>query len=1061
MPTGDEGGPRSCESCGTELPSPASRFCPDCGAPVVQATSSREKRKTVTLLFTDVTGSTALGEQLDPEAYRSVMGRYFAVSRAAVERHGGTVEKFVGDAVLAVFGVPEVREDDALRAVRAAADVAAAVTVLSDELVRDLDVALAIRTGVNTGSVVTGADRAGGSFATGDAVNTAARLEQAAGPGEVLLGEATYALVRDAVTVEEVEPVMAKGKAEPVRAYRLVEVDGQAAGRARRLDAPLVGRAHEARTLDDLLTRTVTTQRGHLVSVLGAPGIGKTRLVSDFLDRAGAHAQVLRGRCVSYGQGITYWPLVQVVRGAAGLRGDESSEVARHALTALLPGSPDDPEVVALLLPLLGAGGEPGDADQTAWAASRLLEQVAVRAPVVIEVDDLQWAEPTLLDLLHRLTEETRDLPLLLVCQARPELLDTHPTWGQGSANAVSLALEPLGSDDTAVALGAMLGPGVPQQVVDAVARWSGGNPLFVEEMAAHLVESGLLTRDGTGWRLVGDLAEVSAPATVSALLAARLARLPQTELDLVEAVSVVGLEFTTEQARHLLPGPDPVPLLASLVRRDLLRRDRSVATGDGWSFRHALIREAAYDGLPKADRSRLHAALADHLTETGTGAGSAGGEQQAFIAHHRTRAAAYAAELAPRDARTRELADLAADAIYEAVERVLELGQFSAATAMGREVLELPLSAGRRRRLLLQVVHEAAWLRPAEEQRAAIEDLERTLDDPDEPATSLERNQVLLCRLSHLVDSGEDATLIDQVEAVARLVCDEARRVGDHQALTSALFELAMVHSFHATWGPTLPLSIERAEVGSLNRRRAAIAERTHIYLLGPFPARALVDHARETRTPSLPPLQLLALDLAEQAGLAAAGEHDPGRVRELELFAEEHRAETLGHSRQMLAAAHMWSGDVAAAAEAFRQISDEQLAQGLHSYASTYLPWHALLAMETGTPIGELADRVSLAAAHTAPDDVMSVALVGAAQARLAAEAGRHEEARLLAEQAVEVIDRGDQTWHRADLRRWMADVVPPDRRRQLLTEARDLYAEKGLLLWQRRVEGLLADR
>lgn len=1014
----------------------------------------------MTLLFTDVTGSTALGEQLDPEAYRSVMGRYFAVSRAAVERHGGTVEKFVGDAVLAVFGVPEVREDDAVRAVRAAAEVAAGVETLSQDLVRELGVNLAIRTGVNTGPVVTGADRAGGSFATGDAVNTAARLEQAAAPGEVLLGEATYSLVRDAVTVEEVEPVFAKGKAEPVRAYRLLAVDEQAAGRARRLDAALIGRAQEARTLDDLLARTLTTGRGHLVSVLGAPGIGKTRLVSDFLDRVGLQARVLRGRCVSYGQGITYWPLVQVVRDAAGLRGDESPEVAHHALTALLDDTSDQAEVVGLLLPLLGEGGDPGDAEQTAWAASRLLEQVALRSPVVVEVDDLQWAEPTLLELLQRVTTETRDLPLLLVCQARPELLDAHPTWGQGSVNAVSLGLEPFGDEHTASALQAILGPGVPPAVADAVARWSGGNPLFVEEMAAHLVATGQLvpTDDRPGWRLVSDLDELSVPATVSALLAARLARLPQPELDLLEAASVVGLDFTTEQARHLSPGRDPSPLLSSLVRRELLRRNRSATAGEGWSFRHGLIREAAYDALPKTDRIRLHAALADHLADTATQVGSAGREQEAFIAYHRTRAASYAAELAPKDIHTRDLADEAADAMYDAVERALELGQFHAATAMGREVLTLPLSAGRRRRLLLQVIIEGAWVRPAEEHRAAIEDLESTLDDPAEPAAPLERDLVRLCRLSHLMDTGEDESVVEQVEAQAEHVRDLARRVGDNQALTAALYQLSGVNAFRGTWANVLGLNEEIAEVGSLTRRRAALRGRTHVYLLGPFPASALVEHARATRTPSLPPLQLFALDLAEQAGLAASGQHDPRRMTELEAIAAEYGLANIDHGQQMLGAVHMWTGDLAAAANDFRLIADAQVEYGLYTYASTYLPWHALIAVDAGEAIADHADRVALAAEHTAPNDVMSVGFVSAAQALLAADTGDHESAARLAEHAIKVMDRGDQTWNQADVRRWMAGVLPDDRRRQVLIESRDLYVAKGLLLWQRHVEQLL---
>src|SRR4051794_1529418 len=256
-----------------------------CGPPFPPAAG--EPRRTVTLLFTDVTGSTAMGEQLDPEAYRGVMGRYFAVARTAIGRHGGTVEKFVGDAVLAVFGVPEIREDDALRAVRAAQELNEAVAELSIQLVAELGVQLVLRTGVNTGAVVTGSARAGGSFATGDAVNTAARLEQAAGAGEILLGGTTYALVRDAVEAEKAEPVLAKGKAEAVAAYRLLGVLDAVRGRRRREDIALVGRTHESRALDDALERTASSGRSHLITVVGPAGIGKSRLVSEFLARIG------------------------------------------------------------------------------------------------------------------------------------------------------------------------------------------------------------------------------------------------------------------------------------------------------------------------------------------------------------------------------------------------------------------------------------------------------------------------------------------------------------------------------------------------------------------------------------------------------------------------------------------------------------------------------------------------------------------------------------------------------------------------------------------------------
>src|SRR4051812_21601489 len=288
MVSGGSTGFLACAACGAELPSTV-KFCFECGAPV-PAVVERETRRMVTLLFTDVTGSTAMGEQLDPEAFRGVLGRYFALVRTAVERHGGTVEKFVGDAVLAVFGVPEVHEDDALRAVRAADELNGAVAVLSEQLISELGVRLAIRTGVNTGSVVTGSARAGGSFATGDAVNTAARLEQAAGDGEILLGATTYALVRDAVQVESVADVTAKGKAELVPAYRLLRVLDAPHGRRRREDVPLVGRTQENRALDDALERTVTSGHSHLMTVLGPPGIGKSRLVSEFLLRVGDRA---------------------------------------------------------------------------------------------------------------------------------------------------------------------------------------------------------------------------------------------------------------------------------------------------------------------------------------------------------------------------------------------------------------------------------------------------------------------------------------------------------------------------------------------------------------------------------------------------------------------------------------------------------------------------------------------------------------------------------------------------------------------------------------------------
>jgi len=433
----------------------SARFCPACGAPVVVAEA--EVRKTVTLLFCDVAGSTALGERLDPEALRGVMSRYFAAAREAVLRHGGTVEKFVGDAVLAVFGIPEVREDDALRAVRAAAELRDCLADLSQELMGSMGIELAVRTGVNTGSVVAGSAHAGGSFATGDAVNTAARLEQAAAPGEVLIGASTLWLVRDAVEVEAVAPLAVKGKAEPLAAYRLVQVLDSERGRSRHPDAALVGRGRESLALADALARTTQDGRGRLVTVLGPAGMGKTRLVEHFLAGLGQDVQVLRGRCVSYGRGITFWPIVQLLRQAAGLIGEETPESTEKALLALMDTAPDKGAVVAVLLPLLGLGGEPGGADEIFWAVRGVLEHLAGHGPLVVSVEDIHWAEPTLLDLLERLREEARDVPLLIVCQARPELLEQRPGWGGGALNAITFLLEPLTGGHTAALLEGLL----------------------------------------------------------------------------------------------------------------------------------------------------------------------------------------------------------------------------------------------------------------------------------------------------------------------------------------------------------------------------------------------------------------------------------------------------------------------------------------------------------------------------------------------------------------------------------------------------------------------------
>ena len=485
-----------CPTCSTENRDGA-RFCDSCGALLAEAAPVREVRKTVTVFFCDVSGSTALGERIDPESLRQVMARYFEMAKTILERHGGTVEKFIGDAVMAVFGVPTVHEDDALRALRAAGELRDGLAALNDELERTYGTRLELRIGVNTGEVVTGTEE---RIATGDAVNVAARLEQAAPPGEVLVGEETLRLVRDSVEVEPVEPVAAKGKAEPVRAYRLLSV--KAVTETRRGGAPMVGRERQRKLLEGAFANVVGERSCELFTVLGTAGVGKSRLVAEFL-RSLEHATVARGQCLSYGEGIGYWPVTEVVM---QLRGDVSVDRATAALGSIL----GDESVAAT-------------PDEIAWAFRKLLESRAAERPLVVVFDDVHWGEPAFLDLVEHVADLSRDAPILLLCLARPELLDHRPAWGGGKLNATNVLLEPLAPDESRELIDALvheeqLGAELRARILESAA----GNPLFVEEMVAMIAERGAT--------------DVSVPPTIHALLAARLDQLDAAERNVLGA---------------------------------------------------------------------------------------------------------------------------------------------------------------------------------------------------------------------------------------------------------------------------------------------------------------------------------------------------------------------------------------------------------------------------------------------------------------------------------------------------------------------------------------------
>jgi class 3 adenylate cyclase/tetratricopeptide (TPR) repeat protein len=598
-------------------------------------------RRTVTVLFADVADSTPLGERLDPESLRRVMSRFFEGMSAVLERHGGTVEKFIGDAVMAVFGIPELHEDDALRAVRAATELRQALAALNDELERDLGVHIGMRVGINTGEVVAGDGSGGQMLATGDAVNVAKRLEESARTGEILLGEPTRRLVENAVVLEPRDDLALKGKSDLHAAWNVLAVIEGASAYARRLDAPLIGREAELQLLRDTYAECVEARSCRLFTVVGPAGIGKSRLSAELCTSLRDEATLLSGRCLAYGDGITFWPLVEII-GALG-----SDDGVREVLA-----DAEDADLVATRV--LGAVGSspasPGG--ETFWAVRRLFEEVARERPLLVLIEDIHWAEPTLLDLLEYLAGWTHDAPVLLLCLARPDLLDERPGWLTQTGGGV--VLDPL-TDEQARRL---LDEIAQEWPLDAAAREhiteaAEGNPLYLEQMAAMLAEGGPTHR---------------IPPTIHALIAARLDRLPAEEREVLESAAVAGKHFVRSALRKLLTDADESKVdasLLSLARKDLLmaRPGRE----DAYRFRHVLIRDAAYAGIPKEQRARLHERFADWAATTSAGRA---GDLDEIVGYHLEQAVRYRQQLGPLEAEGVELAQRAADMLGAAGRR-------------------------------------------------------------------------------------------------------------------------------------------------------------------------------------------------------------------------------------------------------------------------------------------------------------------------------------------------------------------------------------------------------
>jgi class 3 adenylate cyclase/tetratricopeptide (TPR) repeat protein len=689
-----------CSRCGEENLDRA-RYCMTCSTRLdLQGATEAEIRKTVTVVFCDVAGSTALGERLDPESLRLLMGTYFNEARAVLERHGGTVEKFIGDAVMSVFGVPSVHEDDALRAVRAAWDLRSALDDLNDRLEERYEVPIVIRTGVNTGVVVAGDSSAGQSFVTGDAVNVAARLEQAAPPGEILIGDSTHRLVRDSVRVEPLGALPVEGRGLPVTAFLLLDVPPEGVGLSRRLDSPLVGRQRELAVLDDVLDRTERQRVSSLVSLIGSPGIGKSRLTREFLAGAGDRARVVRGRCLPYGEGITFWPVTEVVKDAARVGDDDSPDQVLARIEALLADEPESALVAQRVAGVIGLAGGGAAIQESYWAVRKLLEALARGQPLIVVFDDIHWGQTAFLDLLEYLGGSAHEVRVMLVCIARPDLLDARPSWGTGQPNATTVHLEPLTEAESRQLITNLLkGAQVPEEALVRITQAAEGNPLFVEEMLRMLVDEGLLRKEGPTWVAIRDLSSVSMPPSIQAVLAARLDRLLPEEQAVIQRASVVGKVFWWGAVAELSPEearPRIGTHLQSLVRKELIRPDPSEFAGeDAFRFGHILTLDAAYDSIPKQIRGELHARLADWLERV---AGDRIREFEEIVGYHLEQAYRYQTELGAAGFRENALAERAGRMLGEAGLRAAQRGDSSAAAdLLRRSVSLLPRADARR----------------------------------------------------------------------------------------------------------------------------------------------------------------------------------------------------------------------------------------------------------------------------------------------------------------------------------------------------------------------------
>ncbi len=1026
-----------------------------CAAPLpLHAPATGDARKTVTVLFCDVVGSTPLGEQLEHESVRKVLTRFFDEMASVLERHGGTVEKYIGDAIVAFFGTPVLHEDDALRAVRAAAEMGTALDVLNAELMPVWGVSLRTRIGVNTGEVVEGSAAIGGAFVVSDAVNVAARLEQTAAPGEVVLGLETYALVRDAVKVDEGRVLSLKGKADRVTGFRLLDVD-LGAGSPTRMSPAFVGRAREFEALRDAFETSLREDCCVLLTVLGAAGVGKSRLANEFADGLGQEARVVRGHCLPYGDGITFWPVAELVKDACGITTEDSREVARAKIQRAVIGSDQEGLIAERVAAIVGFAESPGGMQETFWAIRRFLECLQAERPLVVLFDDIQWAEPTFLDFVEYLAGWSRDARILAMCLARPDLLDMRPSWTGALAAARTLELLPLSEDESGELIANLLGAS-PLDAADAarIVEAAEGNPLFVEEMLRMLEDDGWLARQDDGWRVVGDLSHMAVPATIQALLAARLDRLSGGEKAVLGTASVIGKEFWWGAVAELMP-EDVVPRVGShlqtLIRKGLITPERSTIAGeDAFRFHHTLVLEAAYRGVPKERRADLHESFAAWIE---TRSGDRLVENEELVGYHLEQAHRYRLELAAPDEGVRALGVRASERLTAAGKRALAGGDMAAAANLLERAAALRDPADPLRLALLPELGEALTA-TGDFVRAdrVLDEALRGAEAVGDRGLASHSTIMRLLLMESTAPKGRSEVALRELDRVIPIFEELSDDLGLARAwrLTA---DVRWTQARYADVDEALERAISharRAGAGWVEAESLGMYTGSGVY--GPTPVAAAIARCERTLRSARSNQLVEALAVRSMAALRAMqGRSDEARElirRSVGILEDLGLSVRAAFVSETAAFVERLAGDPEASERALRSGFEVSEKLGELGFLSTVSALLAKRMLERGR-LDEADSFIAAAAEAAAEDDLTTQVLVKSARGRARAARGELSEGARLCLDAAQLSEQTDDVNMRADALKDLGEVLASAGN---LTGAREAFADALRLFEQK---------